>query len=84
MGDKKITEEQIEKIIESINEHRTMEVKKILKNLSDCKEEELEKFKEKIERLVRDKGRTSHIPISEIKQVIMDYESLVRRVISDL
>lgn len=71
---KKINEEEIEEILNYLDNRQTLEVKKILKNLEESQEERLIKFKEAIERVIRNIGRSTHIPVSELKQAIQENE----------
>jgi len=66
---KNITEEQIEEIVDLINTHRTLSVKKRLKELPDCKEEEIIK---KLKRIIMNSGRSNLVATSEIEQILVD------------
>ena len=68
MVEKIITNEQIDEIGTLLSRRKTIEVRKILKELPE------NEFKIKIERLVRNSGRTNMISLSEIKQIIKEEE----------
>ena len=63
-----ITDEQIGKILNLINQRKILEAKDILNELEE------DKLEDALKKLIRNSGRSSHIPISNLKQILIDNE----------
>ena len=62
-----ITDKEIEKIVTMSFRNSTLQIKKLLSELPELKEDTL---REDIRRLLRDKGRSNMINTSEIRNVL--------------
>jgi len=63
-----ITDNDIEKIVKFSFRNNTMQIKKLLTELPELKEDTL---REDIRRLIRDNGRNNMISVNEIENILM-------------
>lgn len=77
MGIKQITDEQIEEIINCVNSHQTLQIKKILKELPEFKGEErlesLEEFASEVKRRMRSSGKSLSVGVSDFEDLFVKH-----------